>query len=209
MAIRGGGMYNYYSSYPIIRNSIIWNNGSSSNNIYNYVYLYIAYSYSLVDGVTDDTGGGLILAGKDPLFVDVTGGNLHLQAGSPCINVGSNTFFAAGQTPNLSSVTTDLDGNPRIVGSAIDLGAYEYPDATGILHVTSDNSSISVYPNPVSESFQINGIDKNTIVTLLDTSGKVVLRRAVAPDEKISVANLPLGIYIVCMADKTIKVIKQ
>jgi len=50
--------------------------------------------------------------------------DLHLQDTSPCIDKGNNSYVPAG-------VTTDLDGNPRIVdggsGTAtVDMGAYEY-----------------------------------------------------------------------------------
>jgi hypothetical protein len=52
-----------------------------------------------------------------PLFVDQAGGNLRLQATSPCVNTGNNGY-AVG--------ITDLDGRPRIVGGTVDMGAYEF-----------------------------------------------------------------------------------
>ena len=54
----------------------------------------------------------------DPLFVDTNGwSNLRLQSYSPCINAGNLAFVMT---------TTDLDGNPRVVNGAVDMGAYEY-----------------------------------------------------------------------------------
>jgi len=55
----------------------------------------------------------------DPLFVDVSNGDLHLSPDSPCINAGNNAY-AQG--------TTDSDGNPRIAGGTVDIGAYEVQD---------------------------------------------------------------------------------
>src|SRR5262249_6647860 len=51
-----------------------------------------------------------------PLFVSEPGGNLRLQADSPCINAGNNSFVVG---------TTDVDGNPRIAGGTVDIVAYE------------------------------------------------------------------------------------
>jgi hypothetical protein len=124
----GGGMDNDSSS-PQIRNSIIWGNGTS--NVYNSGTP--SYTYSLVEGENPSGTGNLdgTSAGNDPLFVSPeaytsapsTAGNYRLQAGSPAIDAGSDSFYNSG-TPDLSGITTDLDGHPRFNGT-VDMGAYE------------------------------------------------------------------------------------
>ncbi|MDR3456454.1 MAG: choice-of-anchor Q domain-containing protein [Verrucomicrobiae bacterium] len=58
-----------------------------------------------------------------PLFVNVNN-DFHLQAASPCINSGNNAFIAW---------TNDFDGNPRIQGGTVDIGAYEYQAPSSVL----------------------------------------------------------------------------
>lgn len=43
--------------------------------------------------------------------------DLRLQSGSPAINAGLNQAIAS---------STDLDGKTRLIGSSVDMGAYEY-----------------------------------------------------------------------------------
>jgi hypothetical protein len=50
-----------------------------------------------------------------PIFLDQTNRDLHQAPGSPTINAGNNTASGLG--------TTDLDANPRINASTVDLGA--------------------------------------------------------------------------------------
>jgi hypothetical protein len=52
----------------------------------------------------------------DPKFVSTTTPNLHLQATSPAINAGQNQTYVGA---------ADYDGNKRIQGGAVDIGAFE------------------------------------------------------------------------------------
>jgi hypothetical protein len=60
------------------------------------------------------TGGNF---GDDPRFVSSDGHDDHLQTTSPGVDAGN------GAAPLLPAL--DLDGQPRVVGSGVDLGAYE------------------------------------------------------------------------------------
>jgi hypothetical protein len=61
-----------------------------------------------------DSGSNLV--GTDPLFVDAAAGNYRLQNASPAVNTGVTSS---------SMADIDLAGNPRVVGSEVDRGAYE------------------------------------------------------------------------------------
>lgn len=59
-----------------------------------------------------------------PLFVDLAGSNFHLQSNSPCINSGDNAYVVSA---------SDFEGNARITGVTVDMGAYEYPTPSSAL----------------------------------------------------------------------------
>lgn len=64
----------------------------------------------------------------EPLFMDLAGGDLRLQFNSPCVNSGNNIYPVGA---------SDLAGRPRIVGGAVDVGAYEFQGP--YLHVTASD----------------------------------------------------------------------
>jgi predicted outer membrane repeat protein len=103
----GGGIYHYDCSSTVV-NSILY--GDSGGELYGVATATVTYSN--VQGGWP--GDGNIDA--DPLFVNAAGRDLHLQLGSPCIDAGNNAAV---------STSTDPDGNPRIQGVAVDMGAYE------------------------------------------------------------------------------------
>jgi parallel beta-helix repeat protein len=107
----GGGVYFDNTSTDII-NSILWEN--SPQNIYTSGTSNPNITYS-------DVGGGYEGPGNidaPPAFANIAQANFHLTGSSPCINAGSN---AAPYLPLL-----DKDGNARIDGPRVDMGAYEY-----------------------------------------------------------------------------------
>lgn len=65
------------------------------------------------------SGSGNIDPGQTLLgFANEAGGDYHLTNGSALIDAGGGTVYSAHPL--------DLDGNPRLVGAAVDIGAYEY-----------------------------------------------------------------------------------
>jgi predicted outer membrane repeat protein len=146
----GGGMYIGASDLePALTNSILWGNTAPDGaQIYNYSNTTI--SYSLVQGSGGsgpgwDTslgtdGGGNIDA--DPQFVDAPNGDLHLQPTSPAIDAGDNSAVPPG-------ITTDLDGNLRIVNGIVDMGAYE---AQEVQQEVSIDIKPGSYPNSINLS---------------------------------------------------------
>jgi len=139
------GLHNDMGSSPSIRNSIIW--GNDGTNISNAVPSIDVpgYFHSLVGGsggsgnwdssYGQDGGGNIDMV---PLFVKPIelsspswpdDGDLHLQSGSPAVNAGSAVYYQSSRVPDISTITTDLDGNPlwyEINGvKQIDMGAYQ------------------------------------------------------------------------------------
>lgn len=54
---------------------------------------------------------------NQPALLNLASGDFHLQPNSPCINAGNNSMVTSA---------FDLDGNTRIVGGTVDVGAYEF-----------------------------------------------------------------------------------
>ncbi len=113
------GMYNEQSSNPTVINSILWGNGSGAQIVNS--NSTVTVTYSDVQNGYEGTGN----IGADPMFMDALSGDHRLLSGSPCIDAGTNNSVP----PDL---TTDRDGNPRIVNQTVDIGAYEYNPALAL-----------------------------------------------------------------------------
>jgi hypothetical protein len=102
----GGGA----SDASMVNSIIYFNNGPSGVSNY-WAARDVAYC------CTAPARGGVANITLDPLLVDLASGNLRLQANSPCVDVGLDAAVIE---------MTDLDSQPRTVGAAVDLGAYEF-----------------------------------------------------------------------------------
>ncbi|WP_162142218.1 T9SS type B sorting domain-containing protein [Sphingobacterium paucimobilis] len=80
--------------------------------------------YSLVQGESSTADGNINAAGitAQQIFADVTNHDYSLKLGAVAIGTGDNDLY------NGADITRDKDlaGNPRLVGSKIDMGAYEF-----------------------------------------------------------------------------------
>ena len=85
--------------------------GTSGTWIWKNITYSTFVAYQQASG--NDTNG---LVGVDPLLISTATPDLHLQSGSPAINRGENLAEAG---------TCDIDGEKRIWGKIIDLGADE------------------------------------------------------------------------------------
>ncbi|MCL1921280.1 MAG: autotransporter adhesin family protein, partial [Kiritimatiellaeota bacterium] len=104
-------------------NCIIWGNTAPDGP--NHSGSFLAFSCTTpAPGFAYDFGGNIE---ANPIFASPGAGNFRLRANSPCIDKGNNDF-AVGDF--------DLDGNFRILGGTVDMGAYEWvaPAPPGTLY---------------------------------------------------------------------------
>ena len=177
----GGAMFNRGNSSPILTNCIIWNNYApeiTSTEIWNHEAVP-QFSYSIIRGsggssdwntyFGTDEGNNIDI---DPMFVQEgtgfsssgsTAGNFRLQALSPAIDAGNNDVL---------TVLVDLDNNPRISGSAVDIGPYEYQfTAGGIAVVANAGELAAAVENPNISVIGFNNnitadIDANRLISV-------------------------------------------
>jgi hypothetical protein len=181
-AYGGGALLLAGGSTCELNNSILWNDSS---------YGYDGMSFNEIAQISgsvttnhDDIGqSGFAGANGDidanPLFVrnpNLAGGDygdLDLRSPSPCIDAGDTSAVPSG-------ITSDLAGNPRVVGSAVDIGALEYQgSAVGSVASFStaktgslvSSLTIAMNPQATSESFTLERADGTSMPVQLAVTG--------------------------------------
>jgi hypothetical protein len=111
--VRGGGV----GAGVVVQNSIVHYNVAPTNSDY-------ATPVTFLNSSTSPLSSGNGNIANAPLFVDAVAGDFRLQSNSPCINAGNNAYVTGA---------TDLDGNPRLAGGTVDMGAYEFQSPSSVL----------------------------------------------------------------------------
>lgn len=132
--------------------SVMTDSSASVSSVAHISYSDIPTRTTSGTGVTiDDQGHNLTAAAT---FANLAGGDLHELASSVTVNNGVD---------DAANGTVDLDGNPRSLGPATDIGAYEFPEAPTAttsaatsVHTTDAQLSAQVNPQglPTTVSFQ-------------------------------------------------------
>ena len=132
----GGGIRAFGTDPAAIRNCILWGNIASDgaqlllDSGFNNPAI-VSVDFCDVQGgaagvsvdLAPDTPSQLTFEpgniDADPLFIDPGAGNYHLAAYSPAVDAGDPGFVAG-------KAETDIDGDPRVVGGRVDMGADEF-----------------------------------------------------------------------------------
>ncbi|MEN6370531.1 MAG: right-handed parallel beta-helix repeat-containing protein [Armatimonadota bacterium] len=138
------GIYCYLSSPAITNNIVAFN----TTGIYRYSGSPTLKKNCVYGNTTDYSGlsAGPADISANPLFRDRDNGDYHLNSASPCINAGDDTAVQSGWV--------DMDGEARITGSHVDIGADEYSvfDVTGANAKTTKDTAYVLATNMVASS---------------------------------------------------------
>jgi predicted outer membrane repeat protein len=110
----GSGISSRKGSAPVLLNTVVW--GNTGGSFSGQTASSTVASYSNIEGGYPGMGNMNV----DPLFENPAANDYRLAVNSPLID--------AGDASHPLVPAQDLDGNPRVIGDAIDMGAYEYGD---------------------------------------------------------------------------------
>jgi len=113
-AADGGGLYSS-GGFAELVNTIVWaNTATSCDQIRPWELAPPVVAYCDIQGGWPGIGN----IDSDPLFVDAAAGDYRLSLGSACLE--------GGRCVDLPTDDLDLDGNERVINTAIDMGPYEF-----------------------------------------------------------------------------------
>jgi hypothetical protein len=165
----------------------------------------LTYDYCYIGGLPPVSPNDVDGSMSPDFFNPSPNGDYHLFPYSICVDTGDNT---------VNSTLQDLDGNPRIQGDRIDLGAYEtlyvspaplpQEKDKSFNEIKVGNYDLQLFPNPIlsgqSLNLQLRNKDgfyaKNALVRVLSTNGKCVYEQPLSNGKlQIDISFFNSGIY--------------
>ena len=146
-----GGIQSLDGCSPTVSHCIVWNNtgteiGGGGTP---------AVSYSDVEGGYGGEGN----IDADPCFVDPSSGDYHLLPHSPCIDAGDPCYSAVpGET--------DIDGEPRVIMSRVDIGADEFSCVASFIVIAPQEFEFVAYEGRTNPETQFLSIRNGGLGTL-------------------------------------------
>lgn len=156
------------SSNPSIAYNLFWRDNANTNNF-----------FYQISGVQNSVF-------SNPLFVNATNNDFHLTTPSPGINSGDPNY-----TPSANIL--DIDGEPRLFDSRVDIGFDEYN--TTLKTNNFSTSKIFLYPNPTKGIINIKDIS-NYNYKIYTLNGQV-LKSENDGSDTIDISNQKAGIYLI------------
>jgi uncharacterized repeat protein (TIGR02059 family) len=151
----------------VIQNNIFYGNGNANNVLFD-------FGYSL----TNYTNSGNIKS--DPLFIDASTGNFHLQTGSPAIDAGIDVGLAldyeVGNPPDIGAFET-----PPVFGATVPVYTSSVVEnaTPARLDMTYNFSLANIVPAASAFTVQVNSVTR-TVNTVAISGTKVLLTLASA-----------------------------
>ncbi|QBO59465.1 M1 family aminopeptidase [Chryseobacterium salivictor] len=151
-------------------------------------------------GQTQSHSSGSFFEMPLPIKVTGTGGEIAYLVLN---NDSNNQSFAEALTFNVASVQFNYENQIITKGSTV-------TKDTSILSINDTAiNEIRIYPNPAKDQLSVAGITKDESYEIFSLDGKWVKSGILSSKKSIGVNALPKGVYLLKIAEKNLKFIKE
>jgi hypothetical protein len=137
---------------------------------------------------------------------EITNFNLSYTYADLILPSGYSVFFSpynyVSTTGGLNMPLQDIEyawnaGTANWDNKTKDIYYYSAGSGTGVAEQKADDvSAITIYPNPVTNSFNLNTSESNVQISIFDLSGSLLLSKQISGSDLVDVSFLSEGIYM-------------